>query len=443
MEQISMLYRTCALTLAGLLISSYSFSFEPILRIAGSNTVGAKLGPACAAGFLKDKLGASDVEIIQTGKENEFSVVSDNHQINFEAHGSSTGFKALFYKKANIAMASRPIKSTEHEKLALLGDMRSSKAEHTIAIDGLAIIVNQNNTVNSLNKNQIAKIFSGEITNWADVGGNSQAINIYARDNNSGTWDTFKSLVLGKIPLSHKALRFESNNTLAVNVSSDRAGIGFTSLASVGVNKALAIADNNTAYLKPNHLTVASEDYLLSRRLFMYSRPFPQNKYVKPFIEYCLSSQGQERVKSVGFVSQNIETVTQTVNPNTPVDYQQLAKEAERLSVNFRFNKTSAELDNKAKDDIQRLVDFYQLQTEQIEITLVGFSNTKRSPSVAKIISKMRAQAVKTALQEEGIKVKNLLALGDNISVVANNSKESSVKNGRVEVWVKKSNTNT
>ena len=76
--------------------------------------------------------------------------------------------------------------------------MTAAKVENVIALDGLAIVVNKDNPVQALTLDQIAEIFSGQITNWERVGGPSAPISLYARDAKSGTFDTFKNLVLEK-----------------------------------------------------------------------------------------------------------------------------------------------------------------------------------------------------------------------------------------------------
>lgn len=86
-------------------------------------------------------------------------------------------------------------------------------------LDGLAIIVHPDNSVNSLEVSQIAQLFSGEITNWRQLDGPDLSVTSYARDDHSGTWDTFKSLVLAKkYQLAHGVERFESNELLSARV---------------------------------------------------------------------------------------------------------------------------------------------------------------------------------------------------------------------------------
>ena len=128
-----------------------------------------------------------------------------------------------------------------------------------------------------LNKEQIAQVFSGAITDWAKVHGSGGQINLYARDDKSGTYDTFKTLVLGPAPLAGSAKRFEDSRALSDAVAADAGGIGFVGLPYVHDAKAIAVSETGTRALLPNRLTIATEDYPLSRRLFLYTPAIPQN----------------------------------------------------------------------------------------------------------------------------------------------------------------------
>ncbi len=116
----------------------------PALRIQGSNTIGAALGPALVKGLMEHQ-GLQDVHAEPGAGANEQRVVGKTRQgqtvtIEVAAHGSSTGFTALKNNRADLAAASRPIKDNELVDLDPLGDLKSPGAEHVIAIDGLAIV---------------------------------------------------------------------------------------------------------------------------------------------------------------------------------------------------------------------------------------------------------------------------------------------------------------
>ncbi len=103
--------------------------------------------------------------------------------------------------------------------------MYSSASEHVLGLDGIAVIVNVANSVSALQKDQLMQIFSGDVTDWSQMGASHGAIKIYARDDKSGTFDTFKTLVLGGKALAPGAQRFEDSNALSEAVASDPNGI--------------------------------------------------------------------------------------------------------------------------------------------------------------------------------------------------------------------------
>lgn len=257
------------ISLSGLVTAAES----QLLRIHGSNTIGANLAPELVKSWLTSKGYKIVSNKITAREERHISAIKSGHTLDVEihAHGSSTSFKDFANGKTDIGMSSRPIKQKEIKKLSALGTLDSKESEYVIALDGLPIIVHKNNPLTQLSKDTVKKIFSGQINNWSQLGLSKGAINIYARDDKSGTYDTFKSLVLGKkTPLAKGAKRFESNALLSDEVAKDPNGIGFVGLAYVQDSKVLAISDTETGALIPGTFSVATEDYVLSRRLLMY-----------------------------------------------------------------------------------------------------------------------------------------------------------------------------
>jgi len=121
-------------------------------------------------------------------------------------------------------------------------------------------------------------------------------------------------------------------------VAADPNGIGFIGLPYIQSAKPIAVSDKGTLSLLPTRLTVSTEDYLLSRRLYLYTPANPGNKYTRQFIEFALSKKGQDVVGASGFVAQNVTQVSQTVSDRAPGDYKWLTKDANRLSLDFRFS---------------------------------------------------------------------------------------------------------
>ncbi|CAH0991354.1 hypothetical protein SIN8267_01457 [Sinobacterium norvegicum] len=428
-----------------LLLPRSAVSEEVIFSLSGSNTVGAKLAPALVIGYLKS-VGAEAINIEPSATNNNESVIrarllSDNGlyqliSVHLAAHGSSTGFKALNSEVADIAMSSRQIKPKEVKRLQRFGDLKAIGAEHIIAIDGLAIIVHRDNKLQTLSKTLLAKIFSGEINNWQQLGGADTAINRYARDDQSGTWDTFKKLVLGKVPLDKSAERFESNAELSRRVSTDLYGIGFVPLAAVGQAKVLSVSDDQTRAMRPQQINVATEDYPLARRLYLYTRPDVDNPHILHFIDYVMARQGQTVVEDIGFISQNIIAVKQPIVRGAPDNYNELIRRAQRLSVNFYFSPGSSKLDTKAYRDLLRLEHYFAREQSGDEVWLVGFSDQKSSPALESLLARHRALKVKNKLHGKVENIQPVMSVGAFMPIANNADDAAKMKNGRVEVWL-------
>ena len=415
----------------------------PALRIQGSNTIGAALGPALVKGLMEQQ-GLQGVHAEPAEGANEQRVIGKTRQgktltIEVDAHGSSTGFAALHKASADLAAASRPIKDSELVDLEPLGDLKSPEAEQVIAIDGLAIILNPRNPLNTLNTEQLAQIFNGEISTWEALGGIGGAIHLYARDDRSGTYDTFKDLVLSRRgkALAASAKRFESSEQLSDAVSQDPQGIGFIGLPYVRQAKAVAIVDGDSQPMLPLNSLIATEDYPLSRRLFFYLPPTTHNPWAKALVDFTQSSKGQAIVAANGFIAQRVQAISVEPRPSMPEDYQAIAREAQRLTVNFRFEEGSASLDNKARQDVQRVVAYIKGHGKlDKQVTLVGFGDIKNDPERAALLSKLRAMAVRRELVKSGVVLRDIRGFGAQMPVAANTADEGRIKNRRVEVWV-------
>lgn len=413
---------------------------ERLFAVEGSNTIGAHLMRNLLLAYLEAQ-GVKNLEVLPLAEENEYRVqgVASNRRVYVDvaAHGSSTGFRGLGKNTADTAMASRRIKDAEVESLSALGDLQDYDSEHVIAIDGLAIIVHPQNPLDLISLRELGEIFSGRISNWSELGGPDKPIKLYARDENSGTWDTFRSLVLGDQPLAPEARRFESNDILSDLVAGDPDAIGFVGLGSLRQAKALAVQDEGTAALHPVELTVATEDYALARRLFLYSPQVKQTAVVREFLAFVQSDAGQEIVRRSGFVSQNLISVRYDKPLEGPQEYLELVASAERLSVNLRFAEGSADLDNKALRDILRIVDYMRRpENKNKRLVLVGFGDEIANRQRAEVLSRLRATAVKSALFRLGVPSAPVIGLGADVPV-ASNLHEGRSKNRRVEVWVK------
>jgi phosphate transport system substrate-binding protein len=438
------------------------------IRIHGSNTIGAKLAPELARAYAgKSGLTAADTKILHPEEvDYEYGTAESDRRFlfHFQAHGSATAFQSLLANAADIGMASRRINDKELASLkaAGLGDLTAAKAENVIGLDGVIVIVNPGNPVQSLTLDQLARIFSGEIADWKDVGGSPGPINIYSRDSKSGTFDTFKSLVLEagkKRELAQSAKRFESSEELSDSVAADPAGIGFIGFAYKRSAKVLAIGTSCGLEFAAEPYLVRTEEYPLARRLYMYVPESRRSEQVDGFMRFVLSADAQPVTAAVGFIGLEVEQssrnyvlergqysriIGETSSASSPSLMQRFAQRitnAVRLSITFRFKTGSTELDNRSLEDVGRLAAYIQANPGTAErIMLFGFADPKGNFQRNLELSRERAVQIADALAAQGVSLPRGQVQGFGIiaPVACSDSESALEKNRRVEVWLRR-----
>jgi phosphate transport system substrate-binding protein len=432
-----------------------------ILRLHGSNTIGQELGPALAEGFLKS-LGAKKLARRPTGRPDELVVEgwfpgeSQPRGIEIEAHGSATAFIDLKLGSCDIGMSSRQITAAERADAGELGDLSSPGGENVIALDGVAVIVNPANPVRSLTLTQLRGIFSGEIKNWTAVGGEPGAIRILARDDASGTSDLFKTLAMSNRSLAAGAARLEGSAELSKQVAEDKSAIGYVGLPYVRNSKAVAIsggeeigAGSLSTPILPTSFSVATEEYPLARRLYLYAAVAPTNPYVSRFVRFAKSATGQELVSKTNFVPLKLNLERRNPQELTPVEpvptssdpqtrYRDLVAGATRLNVSFRFRSNSFELDSRALDDVNRVADLLRdLNYDQAHLVLIGFTDGLGSEEANCRLSLDRANALGYSFAKHDIRAAQIQGMCSALPLANNDSERGRQINRRVEVWVK------
>lgn len=417
---------------------------QPIsLRLRGSSTIGSALAPRLVAAFLAQQ-GETDVVVHEEQRAQSTVTVtgSKNRQqtlVQIAYPGSSTAFTCLEEASCDIGLSSRAIHPDEAERLKSLGDMTAPSNEHVIALDGIAIVVNQANKLSHLTVAQIAAIFQGETGNWSKLGGASANINVYTRDHLSGTYDSFSDLALhGKAVAVPGAQVMPDNSAVAAAVAHDPAGIGFVGNSYVAETKALAIQEGSAAPLAPTLLNISTEDYPFARRLYFYT-PEQATPLAEQFMDFVLSDKGQAVVEMSHLVSLDVRTGDSDLRPDAPPAYTKLVNGGQRLSFNFRFRSNSNALDGRAQRDVERLARFLQASAHRTDtVTLIGFTDNLGNDGRNLELSNERASSVAQRLREKGVTVNEIGGLGDALPVASNDTSEGRNRNRRVEVWLRK-----
>jgi phosphate transport system substrate-binding protein len=425
--------------------SAVAAAGRPILCLAGANTIGTKLAPSLAQAFLQ-QIGATEVKVVPGSASGVATVrgtlpgATSPSSIEIDGRANWVAFNRLADGSCDIGMSARRINQEEITNLPFMGDMTSPTNEHVLALDGIAILVNSANPVASLNTEQLAGIFSGTITDWSKVSDTKGSIVLYAPFANSATEDGFRSLVLGGGTVAPSVKRTKDMASVATAVAADPMGIGFVGSGFIGSARAVPVSERGTTALLPNRMTIATEDYPLTRRMYLYTAAKPANDYVHRFVDFAASKAGQDLVASAGFVPQNVTEETPVATPRlAPVEYSRMTRGAGRLSLDFRFLPGGAVLDNKAITDINKVVDFMgDMGYGGNNILLFGFADNTGNPQFNVDLSQARAYAVAEQFIQRGLKPGLVKGLGDNLPVATNDTPEGREKNRRVEIWLRK-----
>ena len=212
--------------------------------------------------------------------------------------GSGVGLAALINGTTDIANSSRPIKSTEIEKLK--NRYNTLGVEIPCARDGITIYLHESNKVDVLTLQQLSDIYTAKITNWKEVGGADAGINLYGRENSSGTYAYFKETVV-KNDYAASCQTLPGTAAVVNAVKKDKNGIGYGGAAyAEGVKLCKVKKDAGSQAYLPTAENIAQNIYPISRYLYMYLRNRPSGE-LKKYIDWILSPDGQKIVTEVGY----------------------------------------------------------------------------------------------------------------------------------------------
>lgn len=271
------------------------------------NAVSEALPPESSAAEKStiEQIGSTTLLPIATAWAQAYHQVAPDVEVNVAGGGSGTGIEALINGTTDIANASRPMKDSERQAAAEAG---VHPVEHVVAYDGLSAIVHPSNPIASLSIQQLSDIYSGEITDWSELGVEGLGkIIVLGRDSSSGTYGSWEEMVVQAVDKNREytveMLQLQSNEAVKSQVASTPGAIGYVGLGYIddSVRAVPIIPLEGGEPVAPSEETIADGSYPISRELYMYTNGEPQG-IVKDYLEWGMSEAGQKLVAEVGFV---------------------------------------------------------------------------------------------------------------------------------------------
>lgn len=236
--------------------------------------------------------GSTSMEKVIGGLGEAFMLANDGITFTYNPTGSGSGITAVAEGRCDIGLSSRALKDEEKE---------SGLTETILAYDGIAIIVNPENPVEDLTVEDIAKIYTGEITNWSEVGGNDAEIVLIGREAGSGTRDGFESITDTKDACQYRQ-ELTSTGDVITTVAGNPGAIGYASLASVKDTVKAVSVDGVT----PSEATVKDGSYAVQRPFVLVTKADTAlSDAAQLFFDYVTSAEANEIIAAAGVVSAN------------------------------------------------------------------------------------------------------------------------------------------
>ena len=433
--------------------------------ISGSEVMGLRLMPELFAGFAAST-GGRLTAVSATPQSAKFVLRTaergETVEIDVRTQGSDQGMRDLERGVAQLVMSTRPIGADESTRLAAAGrgNFRLPSHEHVLAVDGLMVLVAPRNPAVSLSIENLAKILAGEITDWSQAGLPGGKIAVYATAASVDGSDTLTTQLLKPrgLQLTPNARLVATNAELSERVTGDPNALGIGGMTSRPTAKALTVETSCGLIVKPSVFAAKTEEYPLTRVMYLYSAGEPADPTLKAFLAFALSAAAQPIISKLDFVGQDIQALSfadQTdrlayaLNAAAEDFDLKLARTmisdlrtGQRLSTTFRFQAGSDTLTAKSVVELNRLVDFLAAKDNLTKrAQLVGFEDSAGTFSSNLRLSERRTAGVYRtvlALAQGRIDASRITAraYGKLAPVACNDSVTHRALNRRIEVWL-------
>ncbi len=436
------------------------------LRIAGSGTVTAHLIPQLASAYFGD-LSAGMKRKDDLGKVTTFDIdrLNDSDLMISLVHSNSDmGVKELIKGELHAAFTTRPVTATERQAAIDegLGELRTESTENVIAYDGLLVVTHPSNPIQAMAEADIARVFSGEISDWKTFDHKPGVINVYMREADSNSRSLLQQVLMAphRKKLAPNVIILNSDSEIAAAVRSDPMAIGLTSFVHrKGVN-ALDIEGVCGIRVPATRFSIKSAEYPLARPVYFYHNAGIAHDGLRGFADFVSSDDAQSVITKSGFVNREIMSeplnrqglrVTHAIMGSEADQNMQATREmlrlmsySERLSTTIRFGGGSIDLDTTDYEDLELLAKLMKSDAyEKSKFYFMGFSDSVGRADLNLMVALQRAEIVRQALVSRYPELADRIiarsvGYGELSPLACNETRPGRQVNRRVEVWVQK-----
>ena len=441
--------------------------FVAELRFSGSSVMAETVLPALIVGFAKHEgLTATPARV------NSDTYMYELHQPSrqaplarfyFHVGNTDRGFSDLISDQADIVMALREVRETEREEAqaAGLGDLKHVRRSRVVALDAMVPIVAPNSVAQQISLADLARVLSGDVSNWLDLGGPDAPIALHMPDVGSGLAQAVEDQVLktAGVALSDTAIRHARNGALVQAVADDPFSIGISSHASVGDTRALPLTGGCGHALAATRQSIKTEDYPLNMPMFLYLPERRLPRIARQFLAFSQGPDAQIAIREAGYVDQSPETMpvgvqgdrlaNAVVSGGAEVELEELQRMIDtlrpltRLSLSVRFEPGSSRPDAQSQANILHLAQALEAGTLNArKLIFVGFSDGEGSATTNARIALRRAQTVRNVVLAsvetaipDSIEI-STEGFGEAMPMACDDTEWGRKVNRRVEIWL-------
>jgi len=442
--------------------------FVTELHLSGAPVMAETLFPALIEGFAaregltvtRTDLGADRLQLAlhRSGRDAPLA--------RFTLHATPTGqaFADLIADETDIALALREIRAPEvaAARDAGLGDLTRPRRSRVVALDALVPVVAPDNPLTQISPADLARVFSGAVTNWAELGGPDAPIALHLPDAGLSLAQAVQDRLMqpAQAQPADTAFRHARGSDLVAAIARDPFAIGIATLAQSNGLRALPLAGGCGHALRATRPAIKTEDYPLTLPMFLYLPQRRLPKIARQFLAYALGPEAQMVIRKAGFTDQSHEAVriglqgdrlaNAITSGGSEVGLPELQRMVEtlrplsRLSLSFRFEPGSSRLDAQSRSNILQMAQALESgQYDGRKLVFVGFSDGDGPAESNARIALRRAQTVRNAVLAavqtsvpDSVDI-SVEGFGEAMPLACDDTDWGRKANRRVEVWLR------